>query len=79
MDTDAYREKRKESQERRATYRENAEKILTENGIDFIQHTKAHYSIQDRKYDLWPGTGLWIERATGKRGRGIFNLIKLIK
>lgn len=35
-----------------------------------------HLVIGD--FDFWPSTGLFKNRKTGKKGRGVFNLIKVL-
>ena len=30
-------------------------------------------------FDFWPSTGLFINRTTGKKGRGVFNLIRELR
>ena len=67
-----------ESKQRRKSHRENAPKILAEQGVHFESKSGGVHLIvsgKQCKIDFWPGTGKWIERR-GKRGRGIFNMLK---
>lgn len=68
-----------ESKVRRARHRRSSPEVLKGAGIDFeTRNDGAHLIVQknDRIVDFWPGTGLWITRATGERGRGVFPLVK---
>lgn len=51
--------------------------VLKSQGIDFEQLSLDHYRVG--AFDFWSSTGLFIERITGKRGRGVFNLMRKIK
>ena len=53
--------------------------ILTERGIPFTSHNNGVHLVVDSCFDFWPSTGKWIERETGKKGRGVFNLLKHFK
>ena len=53
--------------------------ILTKHGIPFISKSNGVHLIVSGRYDYWPSTGLYINRETGKRKRGVFNLIKEVK
>ena len=54
-------------------------KILKERGVPFetMNEGNGHYRIGE--YDFWATTGKFIHRPTKKHGRGVFNLLKLIK
>lgn len=80
---------KQESQERRAGNRENSAKILEEKGFKFeTKNDGAHLIVRRGAMvaDFWPGTGKFIVRPskapgapkTGKIGRGVFNLIKVM-
>lgn len=70
-----------ESAERRSKNRESSAAILTEHGVKFeSKSTGVHLIVthEGKVVDFWPGTGKYIVRGTGKSGRGVFNLIKLV-
>ena len=76
--TEAYDALRSERIEKRQKNTAAPTQILKDRGIEFKSYNKgAHLVIED--FDLWPSTGLFIHRITAKRGRGVFNLIKLLK
>lgn len=54
--------------------------FLSENGIEFeSKNYGIHLVIKTKSIiDFWPSTGKWIIRG-GRSGRGINNLVKLIK
>lgn len=65
-----------------AANRANGARFLTERGIRFASHNKGAHLVVGQwpeAVDYWPGTGLWIVRQTGKKGRGIFSLLKHLK
>lgn len=75
---EGYAEQRERSVEKRARNRETSAEALTRAGIFFRSYNNgAHLKTVD--FDFWPGTGLFINQKTGARGRGVFNLIKLLK
>lgn len=53
--------------------------ILIKHEIPFVSKNNGVHLIVSNRYDYWPSTGLYINRKTGKRKRGVFNLIKEIK
>lgn len=64
--------------DKRQENREWTTNFLIENDIPFESHNKgAHLVIGD--YDFWPGTGLFIHRPSQEKGRGIRNLMKLLR
>lgn len=74
---------REESMRKRAANRENSARILREKGIPFEEKSAGvHLILKARDgepfADFWPGTGLWIIRATQRRGRGVFKLAALV-
>jgi len=73
---------REYSKEKRAMNREFAVKRLNQESIEFTVHNEgAHFVVNSAKgkIDFWPGTGKFIFRERNMTGRGIFNLIKLVK
>ena len=73
-DFKALREMRKE---KRASNRESSIEVLTSKDIAFQQLSDTHFRIGE--FDFWPSTGLFMNRKSGKRGRGVFNLIRKVK
>ena len=66
---------RKDRQEKRASNRASSAQLLREAGIDFVEKNHGAHLIVQERYDFWPGTGLWIERGTTKKQRGVKGLI----
>ena len=53
--------------------------LLKERGINFQSNNHGVHLVvrhNDVIYDFYPSTGLYINRATKKKGRGVFNLLK---
>lgn len=50
--------------------------LLKAKGISFEYKNEYHLLVGDFNY--WPSTGLYIHRKSKKRGRGVFNLIKIL-
>lgn len=74
-----FNEMKKAGKEKREQNRENSPQILADRGIEFeSKNWGAHLIVKgkDCLIDFWPGTGKFIAR-NGRRGRGVFNLIKL--
>ena len=74
---DLYRDWRKEKQEKRTINYQKSEALLIKNKIEYKKLSASHFRVKE--YDYWPSTGLFIHIKTKKRGRGIFNLLTLIK
>lgn len=75
-DFKALREHRKT---KRQANKISSTEILTEKGIEFeSKNFGEHLIIKDKKaiLDFYPSTGLFIDRATKNKGRGIFKLLK---
>lgn len=54
--------------------------ILKDKGIEFTSNNGGSHLIikgKDGLIDFWPSTGKFIAR-NGKRGRGVFKLLKLL-
>lgn len=68
---------REASQEKKKGNIESSFRILEEHGIDFYRYTDVHFKVGD--WDFWPSTGKYYNQKTGAKGRGVFNLIKIIK
>lgn len=76
-----YRDWGKLKMEKRARNRQASPEMLTAKGIHFVsKNNGAHLIVEGCKdlIDFWPGTGKWIVRG-GREGRGVQNLIALIK
>lgn len=70
---------RKYSQEKRARNRRRSSEILQEKGWRFETRNEGAHLIVEGRWDFWPGTGLFIDRKTKARKRGVFNLMKVLK
>lgn len=79
MSGDLWRDVREESQQRRGRNRAHGEHLLRHRGVPFVSHSNGVHLVVAERFDYWPGTGLWIERSTGKRGRGIRNLLSEVE
>ena len=76
-----WRDVREYGRAKRARNRESSAEILREAGIEFTAlNSGAHLFVRSRagEADFWPGTGLWVMRDTGRRGRGVWRLIKIV-
>ncbi len=53
---------------------------LSNRGVNFKTTDGIHYIIEgiNSLIDYWPSTGLFINRTTHKKGRGIFNLLRCL-
>ena len=74
----AWREHKKA---KRASNTEQSTQALIDAGIPFESHNAgAHIVIKmdSTVYDFWPSTGLWWQRATKIKHRGVFRLIQTI-
>lgn len=77
----AFQDNKKESQERRASNRTRSTAMLQEKGIPFEKKNNGYHLIVGVKpelIDFWPGTGKWTCRSTGRAGRGVFDLIRML-
>ena len=78
---DMYNELKQHSKNKRAKNRASSAEILKEAGIKFDEKNFGAHLIVftgGAAIDFWPGTGKWIVRAGGE-GRGVHELIKLVK
>lgn len=55
-------------------------KMLDANSIDYVGlgSDSVHVRVEER-FDFWPSTGLFIDKITSQRGRGVKNLIRVVK
>lgn len=72
-------EYKKERREKKKQNLEYTTALLNKRKIEYqvLNPSYGHYRIGE--YDLWATTGKFLHRPTGETGRGIFNLLKLIK
>lgn len=68
---------REHGREKRASNMEKSVAVLNHSGVAFEFLSPTHLRIGD--YDFWPSTGLFINRKTQKRGRGVFRLLEKVK
>tara|TARA_R110000824_G_C15230756_1_gene678521 strand:- start:9817 stop:10074 length:258 start_codon:yes stop_codon:yes gene_type:complete len=64
------------TRERRKSNTKNSTEILVEKGVNFVSKNNGIHLIVENRFDFYPSTGLFMNRENGKRGRGVFNLIK---
>ncbi len=75
---DTFGAMRQDSQRRRIKNLDSSTKLLIEKGIKFeSKNNGIHLIVED--FDFYPSTGLFKNRKTGKKGRGVFSLIKQIQ
>jgi hypothetical protein len=65
--------------EKRKSNTINSTDLLIKFGIPFESKNYGAHLVVDCNIDFWPSTGLFINRKTKKKGRGISNLLKLLK
>lgn len=53
--------------------------ILDRANISYSSHNGGVHLIVAKRWDYWPSTGLFIDRQTKKQGRGIFNLLRIVR
>lgn len=71
--------KREASRVKRASNRERGEQHLADAKIPFVsKNNGAHLIIMDR-INYWPGTGLWQDRMTPSKGRGVRRLLDYVR
>jgi len=78
---DLWREHREHKQEKKRSNITSSihliEKLADESKLELKKLSNEHYRIG--LYDFWPSTGRYMHVTTKKKGRGVFNLIKLLK
>lgn len=79
MDTEDWGAYKEERRQKRWDNFENSIKLLDERGIEWniLNQSQGHIRVGD--FDFWGTTGKYYNQKTGEKGRGVFNLIKLIK
>lgn len=73
-----FRAIREHEQGEKAKRRGDAPKILTQHDVGFRSYNDGVHLFVRGFVDFYPGTGLWRSRATGERGRGIFDLLRFL-
>jgi hypothetical protein len=63
-------------QAKRAANLDSSTDILGRSGIPYVSKNNGVHLIVANKWDYWPSTGLFIERGTGRKGRGVRNLMR---
>ncbi len=64
--------------ERRQNNTKMSTRLLRDKGIPFESFNDGAHLFVAELFDFWPSTGLYINRKTLKRKRGVFTLIKEI-
>jgi hypothetical protein len=70
------------NKEKKAQNRQHSTELLQANQIDFVSRNDGvHLTIKSGGgvVDFWPSTGLWIDRRTGMRKRGVMKLVAFLK
>jgi hypothetical protein len=82
-DGEMWRAIREQSQQKRASNREQSAQLLAAAGLGFVSRNGgAHLIVEGERgeiFDFWPGTGLWMSRADKVKRRGVQRLIKRAK
>ena len=75
---DFWREVKKERQEKKHSNEDSSIRLLKHRGIKYevLSESSSHYRIGD--WSFWPTTGKFYNPKTGKKGRGVRNLLKII-
>lgn len=66
------------SKVKRASNRVNSAHLLTAAGISFESRNNGAHLIVAKRYDFWPGTGLWMVRGEKTKQRGVSKLIERV-
>lgn len=74
---DDFRAWREHRRKKKAKNLEFAPDIFREHDVKFRMLSDDHFRVGE--FDFWPSTGLFIRRKNKERGRGIYNLIKIIQ
>ncbi len=74
---EAYREVRKD---KKIANIESSLKLLRSHAVGYqVLNGCNHHTLVAGQFDFWPSTGKWRDRKSGKRGRGVWDLIKSIR
>jgi len=75
--TEMWRELHAERAAKRAENRDGGAQVLQQAGHAFVSNNNgAHLIVAGGSVDFWPGTGLWMDRRTPERGRGVNSLLR---
>ena len=78
---DVFNDMKKQRRGRRRANTKKSTELLQSHNISFEPKNNGAHLIVDTvshgKIDFWPSTGLFIIRDTGKKGRGVFDVLKL--
>lgn len=77
-ETEAWRKYRQDKANKRLKNLEYSTNLLKEKGIQFESHNFGKQLVilcAESKIDFYPSTGLWIERTTRYKNRGIRSLL----
>ena len=64
------------SQAKRWSNLESSTGIMERSGVPFVSKNNGVHLIVADRWDYWPSTGLFIDRITKKKGRGVNNLLR---
>ena len=70
-----WRDVREAKQEKKRQNEKSSTEILKSKGVQFRSLNGGNHLQLENGTNFWPSTGKWI-RKDGKKGRGVFNLIK---
>jgi hypothetical protein len=75
-----FRALREHGKKKREGNAESSVAILKGRGIEFqVLNEVNHHLLVAGRFDFWPSTGKWRIRQTGRFGRGVFRLLKVIE
>lgn len=60
---------------RRKGPRDHAPHVLAAAGLPFVSKEGGSRLVIDDRFDYWPSSGLFFDRTTGARDRGITRLV----
>lgn len=78
-DSELWKDYRNKSREKRNDNLQKTRELLIKNKVVMEEKENGHFIINAGAFDFWGTTGLYINRKTGKRGRGVFSLLKEIE
>lgn len=77
-----WRDYNKARDEKRKRNKKYSTQLLDKNKICYVSHKDGDHLIirmNLKIIDFWPATGLFIDRETKKKQRGVKNLLKYLK
>lgn len=75
---DVFNALREHNKQKRSSNTESSTKILKEKRIAFTSFNNG-VMLRVGDFDFFPSTGLFINKTTKEKSRGVFNLIKKIQ